>query len=267
VINWGLVSTILGVIFFITTIVLAIRLTRRKKPVWAYKTTKIIGLDTDAPLELKLTFNEQLVTDVYRTKVILFNKGNEAILKDNITESIVIHFQGANILQQPTILATSKEGIGASAKQVVKGGDNAIELSFQYLDHNDGSVAEVLHTLSDNITCSGNIIGVGQPVYIGEFTPSYPERFASRLIAHIVMFLLPILCFLVVLLTPESTESTESSKLGLRGTLILFSVFTVIWWGHLATHVIPFFRYIKFPRWSDDVGGKAVRDKLEQRKK
>ena len=47
--DWGLVGTIIFGIATIISIIIAFRLVKHRKPAWAYKTTKIIGLRTDAP--------------------------------------------------------------------------------------------------------------------------------------------------------------------------------------------------------------------------
>ena len=100
--DWRFLATIsLTVILGIATIVLAIKHTKKKKPVWAYITRKIIGLGANAPPELKLTFDERPINDVYQTIFILFNKGNEAIRQNDITENVAIHFKGADILRHP----------------------------------------------------------------------------------------------------------------------------------------------------------------------
>jgi hypothetical protein len=239
-----LVTLICTVAFGIATIVLALKLVKKRQPVWAYKTTKIIGLGSNAPPELKLTFNEQPVSDVYRTRVIFFNKGIEAIVKENVTESIVMHFKGANILRQPTILAKSREGIGMSAKQVVKDGDNAVEVSFQYLDHNDGAVIEVLHTTSQDIKPSGNIIGTSEIRYIGEFAP-IPDRPIRRTIMRIMMVI-----FMVGIMSWGLLVKGPNEPLDTRWIIAIYIFGLLTFSAMLVPEVAPFLRSRRFPRWS-----------------
>jgi len=241
--DWGtVVAIIVAVIFGIATIVLTLRRTRRKKPVWAYITSKIIGLDTDAPAELKLSFNDKPVRDAYRTIFIFFNKGRESIRENDVVEDIAIHFKGADILQQPVILKPSKEAIKFSAKQ----GDKAIELSFRYLDHNDGAVVEVLHTKSksQDITCSGTIIGADSIDYIGEFLPPRPLELRRRLREYRMVGLfggVVVIMWVIVKDVPLA--------------LVFLALFLLM--GLLAG--IPSLRrYIKFPKWSGTVGEKGA---------
>ena len=236
--DWRFLATIIVTVALgIATLILALKLAKKRQPVWAYKTTKIIELGNNALPELKLTFNEQPVSDVYRTRVILFNKGNEPILKDNVTESIAIHFKGANILQQPTILAKSREGIGVSAKQVVKDGDDAIEISFQYLDHNDGAVIEVLHTTSQDIKPSGNIIGTRKIRYIGEFAPTLNQPLYNSLISVVVLIGCIVAYF--IYLFKKGIWSDPGDIIPL-----------VFFFAMLGAVAAPFLRCRRFPRWS-----------------
>jgi len=247
VMDWRFVVTIISTIVFgVATIVLALKLVKKRQPVWAYETTKIIGLGSNAPPELKLTFNEQPVSDVYRTRVILFNKGNEPILNDNVTESIIIQFKGAEILRQPDIRARSKEAIKLSAKQVVKGGHNSVEVNFLYLDHDDGAVVDVLHTASEEVTCTANIIGTQQIKNIGDFEPRPLQHRRRRLIAlllYLIIFVVgPAALFFYYLLTGYSREQPM--------TLVILIVFMLFWTAKLIVDFRRYFHYRKFPRWS-----------------
>jgi hypothetical protein len=244
--DWGLLGIILAVVFFVAMIVLALKLVKKRQPVWAYETTKIIGLGSNAPPELKLTFNEQPVSDVYQTRVILFNKGNEPILNDNVTESVIIQFKGAEILRQPDIKAKSKEAIKFSAKQVVKGGHNSIEVNFLYLDHDDGAVVDVLHTASEEVTCTANIIGTQQIKNIGNFEPRPLQHRRRRLIA--------LLLYLIILVVGPAGLSIYYLLTGYsREQPMTLVVFIVFWLSCTALWIFDFrrlFHYRKFPRWS-----------------
>lgn len=237
-----MVTIIITIALGVVTIVLALKLARKRQPVWAYKTTKIIGLGSDAPPELKLTFNERLVSDVYQTRLIFFNKGNEPILKDDVTEGIVIHFEEADILRQPTILAMSRKGIEVSVKQVVRDGDNAIEIDFKYLDHNDGAVIEVLHTTSQGVKASGNIIGTNKIRYIGEFVPSYDRPLVNVVMRMALYVVMPIVA-IGVLFWPSRKEEIPNESVYIVVMLVL--LFYMIGLG-----VAPFIRVRRFPRWS-----------------
>lgn len=155
------------------SIYLIVKYSRRKKPVWEYETRRVIGLGSNAPPELQLFFNNKPVEDVYETKLIFFNKGNDAIRKEDVTDNITIEFKGSKILREPCLIP-NRDVIRFTKKLITKKADSLLKLNFLYLDHNDGAVIEVLHTKCEEITCSGNIIGAE----IGRFK-GYDERSMS----------------------------------------------------------------------------------------
>jgi len=244
--DWRFLVTIVIVVALgIATIVLARKNVKKRQPVWAYKTIKIIGLGSDAPSGLELTFNEQTISDVYQTRFILFNEGNEAILKDNVAESIAIQFKGAEILRQPDIKAESKEAIGFSAKQVVKGGYNSVEVNFLYLDHDDGAVVDVLHTASEEITCTANIVGARQIKNIGLFEPPPVKSLRERIIVPLVII---VAFFGLLLYRLISSPSDFVKDPGSVAFLILlsFSFYAILY----TRKPFSYFHHRRFPQWS-----------------
>jgi hypothetical protein len=240
--NWALIGIILAVAFFITSVILAIRLARRRKPVWAYVTKKIIGLGTNAPSELKLTFGGIPVNDVYQTNFIFFNSGNEAIRKDDVTEKVTLQFKGAGILRQPAIKQKSSEAIRFTAKQVVKNAENSVELDFLYLDHKDGAVVEVMHTECKEITCEANIIGAGKPRYIGTLDQIRARHSPSRL-----LLLISPLLFAGVMIGGLYLTGRGLLDGGLLWYVI--AMFASIYVFNVPT-LVRFYRYLRFPKWS-----------------
>ena len=245
--NWGLIQTILTIVSIGIAVLLALRLTRRKKPVWAYTTRRILGLGANAPPELELTFNGRPVDDVYKTVAIFFNEGNESIRPDDFAEHAAISFKEAHILREPTVLATSREAIRASAKQVVKDGDDAIELSFMYLDHDDGVAIEVLHTKGKSITCSGNIIGAKEIGYIGEFRPGRPPLWLSILFGCMVAIGPALIYVLFKVVTAGVSNLREGYGFPLLIAVLAYSAFLYI---RELVEVPRFYYYLKFPKWS-----------------
>ena len=244
---------ILAVIFFVATVVLSVvlafKLAKKKKPVWAFNMIRIIGIGTDAPSELKMTFRGIPVDDVYQTLFVFFNKGTETIRKADVAEAVAIHFEGAKILRQPIALATSKETNKLSVSRVIKDGNEAVEVDFLYLDHDDGVMVEVLHTKSERVRYSGIIMGASEIGYIGEFLrrpPPYlliPIIFAgfSSLVGYVVYTMLHDVASTIL--------ATQSKYL-----LILpigFSLFMIVYWVRFMVKQLPvFYRYLRFPRWT-----------------
>jgi hypothetical protein len=178
--DWGLVSS---AVFGISTIILTIKLVRKKKPVWAYSTRHIIGRDAEAPPELKYIFGEKVVEEVYKTTIIFFNIGDDKFCGDlvlagnnDINDAIVIQFKEAEILRSPTITNRSK-GAGKFSVEQSKNCIDSIQLHIPTLNHNDGAIIEVWHTKSSKIDIQNADIPL-----LKEFIRQRPEGFWSNLI-------------------------------------------------------------------------------------
>ena len=264
--DWGLIGIVLAVIFFSTTVILTLKYRRVKKLVWSYTTKKVIGLGSDTPPELQLIFGEQRVSDVYRTTMIVFNAGNDSLRKDDVTKDVTVHFRGAKILRPPTNIVKSKEAIQFT---VIAVNDNdgfsvkfdflyldhndgfSVKFDFLYLDHNDGAVVEILHTKSEVLSCSGNIIGVKQIKYREDFRPrrlSFRKSFQWRDIFSapvITLIFLGSVLLITSLLAGKSIGSLweeYSIVFSLLGGMIIGSLF-----GWLVT---SFPLLSSFPKWS-----------------
>ncbi len=256
--NWGFWSVVLAIFFFITTIIatiiIAIKFTRKKQPVWAYNTSQVIGIGTDAPSELKLYFGDQQVNDVYRTRLVIFNKGKELIDKSDLVEPISIQFHGCKILRDPTNILPSREkiGFGASRFQNATTGDLVI-FQFEYLDHDDGGVIEVLHTKTETegITSTSNIKGAKEVKCIGEFNPYRPKRFYRRIMATIFGLFLPFGVITGLFLAASASTNTTQND---ETRIFVFGVFAIMWIFMLfvfyRSDIRPILNYRKFPRWS-----------------
>lgn len=156
--DWGLIGVILAVVFGIVaiiSIIIAVRLVKRKTPIWAYRTRHIIGRAAEAPAELRLMFGSREVSDVYNTTIVFLNKGNDIIDQSDVPEKITFHFRNAEILKEPVVKA-NRNVTGFSARQE----ENAIQLDFKWLGHHDGATIEVWHSRSELISCSGEVKNV-----------------------------------------------------------------------------------------------------------
>jgi len=243
---------ILAVIFFVATVVLSVvlafKLAKKKKPVWALNTRIIIGIGTGSPSELKMTFRGLPVDDVYRTVFVFFNIGTETIRKADVAEAVTIHFEGAKILDQPTALATSKQVNKLSVRYVIKDGDEAIEVDFLYLDHDDGVMVEVLHTKSERIRCSGIIMGAGEIDYIGEFLTRPPPYWLP--IIFIVFSAL--VGYTIYYIWHEVASTILAAQINYLLILpIIATLFMIVYFIRFMFTGFPvFYRYLRFPKWT-----------------
>ena len=234
--GWTIVGIILACIFFISTLVLSLVILRRKKPVWAYSTEKIIELGSDEPSELKLYFKNKPILDAYRTYLVFFNQGKETIRSADITDTIKFVFDKGQVLRNPDIVATSRKQIRLAA---IMRADNAVEMDFSYLDYHDGAAIEVLHTSFDRIIVEGNIIGAKTIRYIGTFDPIRWKLTPSKIVGIIIVVLLPLLMFVPWYIGGGNTES-------IWGPLSIPLIFYTLAFLSLRRT----FRHLRFPQWS-----------------
>ena len=248
--DWGLIGIVLAAIFFITTLVLMLKYRRVKKLVWSYNTNKVIGLGSNAPPELQLLFGEKHVDDVYRTNIIVYNAGNESLRKTDVTEDVKVRFSDVEILRPPTIKARSKKAIQFSTRAVKKRGYLDIMLEFLYLDHNDGAVVEILHTKSEDLSCSGNIIGVKKLKYRGDFQPRRPSLRKSFKWHSISPPLMTLTLFgLIILIASLSADKPIGSLW--EDYSMVFSVLGGMILGSLLGWFFTSFSLLSsFPKWS-----------------
>lgn len=231
----------------VATIALALKLAKKKKPAWALNTKRVIGIGTNAPPELKMTFGGRQIHDVYRTVFIVFNRGAETIHKTDVVEPVTLHFDGANILRPPNILAIGKEANMVSTKHLVQDGDEAIEVGFRYLDHSDGVVVEVFHSEPERIRCSGVIMGAKEIGYLGEFLPRRPPQWLA-ITYGIITVGSAVLIYAMIRRLPDAVVSIQD-----RFWLVapLFLVLLVIFnWARVLSDTPVFYRYHKFPKWA-----------------
>lgn len=234
--------TILTVVFgiiAIISIVVAVRLARRKKPSWAIDTQKIIGLETGAPPELKLYFGEESINDVWRTIIVFFNKGNESIREGDISESIIVHFRGAHILREPIINESSKEAIRFTAKQIIQDGDDSIKVGFRYLGRNDGATIEVLHTEAKSIFTTGDVMDAEIVKLHGYESYQLRPSIKGAIISFVV-----IACAIVGVVLGLYYNIDDNALYIVAGIIGGASI------GTIQNFITKYVRYKRFPSWS-----------------
>jgi hypothetical protein len=239
----GLVGVILTIVFGIVaiiSIVVAVRLSRRKIPSFAYRTNKVVGLGSNAPPELKLLFADKQVNDVYRTKFIFFNRGREPIRsKDDIVKPIIVRFANAQILREPLVSPSSND-IDFVAKRV----SDTIEIGFKYLDYQDGAVVEVMHTSSDKPDCQGKIMQVEKISNLGTLNQS---TLNSRERAWAIIAGLALMCVIPLFIIDEFLAHT-------RWIMFITAILAGALGGIGFPYMIPLIARSKFPSWSHQDG-------------
>lgn len=152
------ITIIIGVISIIVTIGLTLRDRREKRPIWFYKTTRIIGGEEKSSDDIKIFFREKLVPQVAVTKMGFINLGKEPIINSDIRKPIRFRFSdGELILKEPEVKPSSDIDFYATLK------GNAVKITFDHLPHLEGALIEITHTGNENSKLemeSGKILDV-----------------------------------------------------------------------------------------------------------
>jgi len=238
-----LTTTVLAIVGWALAIFLALKSVKKRNPVWAYRTTPIIGIDSNAPPELKLVFNGRSVDDVYRTLVIFFNAGNQTIEASDVRKEVTLVFNNAKILREPKLNANDT-AIEFSAEWSTSGEHSEVKLGFKCLDHNDGAVIEVIHDGKGKVSCEGRIKETKEIASLGDFAPPEPKQFPRSLIGGLVATFLFLGIVLWVVIRGGIEYITEPRNL--FTTAVLCGVFVFMLWVNFSALL----RRRRFPAWS-----------------
>jgi hypothetical protein len=234
---------ILAIVFGITTvigIIVTIELSKKKQPFWSFSTETVLRINPDAPKGLKLTFNDNPIDILYRTKLIFFNKGNDPIEPINVKEKVVISFGKARILSEPDY-KPNRPQIKFNAKKVTIGTNEGIELDFSFLDHDDGALVEVLHAEKASIDKVAGVISGAKIRRIKEFDPAKRMSFLAEFKNGGFLLMLAGTIGLTYIGIKQSISE------GWQPSLTIALVF----WGLLAVGTLQSYRqFARFPKWA-----------------
>lgn len=247
-----MIDRALNIAFFVIIVILTILVIKRKTPAWGYLSEKLIGRLRETPPGFEVTYNGRVVGDAYRTWVIFFNGGYDTIRNTDISDKPTVHFEKAEILRPPEIIEANKQDTGFSLKQVNGNGESAVELDFQYLDHNDGAVIEVFHTKAEAITLSGHIIGTKAIQYVPNFTPVRPPNFVRQLAIAIAMLCVPEALLIWAAVTGNLTKPTPGAHpMPQIESIAIVSVMALLYCVAMTfTAIVPLIRHKRFPKWA-----------------
>ena len=154
-----IVSLVISAIGVLVAIVIYLRSRKEKRPIWYFRTRKVIGLGENESSDIQILFKGHVVPQVSVTKLGFANLGRETILNSEVREQIrTTFYDDVEILGEPKIIRCSRPAIDLSATRE----GEVVNISFAFLDHKDGGVVEIAHTGDVNtiIQLDGTIIGV-----------------------------------------------------------------------------------------------------------
>jgi hypothetical protein len=166
ILNYG--GIVLGIFGIAATAYFARRYSEKKRPRF-YTTTELkIARSEDAPDDIAISYKGKNVARVYSTIVWFWNAGRKPLKSEDLRTSQPLEIRLKDENESLEILdvsvpKTSREAIRFKAQKC----DNAcVSVGFDFIDHNDGGVIEIMHTgsLQTHVNFSGIILGAPEGV-------------------------------------------------------------------------------------------------------
>jgi len=156
----GLISLSLAITFFLLG-----RRARLKGPTWAATSNNLVrGFSSSLP-ELEILFRKEKVDTVTVTRMAFWNRGMATIDRNDIAHADPLRIacgDGIRLLDVKVIQINSEPSrFGA----ILSDDGKASLLTFDFLDHDQGAVIQVIHTGTGNndLSILGTIKGAGAP--------------------------------------------------------------------------------------------------------
>jgi hypothetical protein len=130
------------------------------------------------PSDIELRYRGEVVPRVTQTRIALWNAGRRAIQKGDVPEGepITIAVSSGEKILEATVVRESRAVINF----IPTVEDARVVCSFEFLDHDDGVVLDVIHTDAENREpfVTGTVIGMGAgpPLYLGALSEQQLSR-------------------------------------------------------------------------------------------
>ncbi|OGO25622.1 MAG: hypothetical protein A2W33_04585 [Chloroflexi bacterium RBG_16_52_11] len=159
---WGVVGTVLGVVGIVTGYIFYRLGLKKKEPCWAIRSANLIEGYSKKFDELMILYANHQVENLTVSKILFWNNGTETIQRndiDTVNHLRIIGTEGLKFLDTK-ILAQNNESNRINVN-ITDSGD-IIYLDFDYIDHKNGCVIQVVHTgiSSKDLNIVGDIKGV-----------------------------------------------------------------------------------------------------------
>lgn len=177
----NVVSLGLGALGLMLSFYFYVKSKREKKPVFLTKTYSLVKNQISAIPGLSISFNETPIKSLSLTKLAFWNSGTETINCTDIVNSDPLRIDGTEL---NTIVGAKISFTRRSVSNIeVRLVENIVQLSFDYLDKNDGAIVDIYHTEPLKINVSGTIKGC-ETISVAD--PSiYWEKRANRVLERL----------------------------------------------------------------------------------
>ena len=157
-----LFATLVGIAGFILAIVFYYKSKRLKEPMYAIHTENLVSDFSSILNKLEISYAGQRISSLSHTKIILWNNGRETITKADIAsgDPLAITMTGNGVVIDCQVITANNP---ANRVTVELTSPKQALVHFDFLDHRQGAVIQVLHTgnVSEGLAFRGTIIGAG----------------------------------------------------------------------------------------------------------
>lgn len=181
-------SFLLGVLGVMVPVLLYYKSVRVRQPKWVAQSSNLVRGFQGKIDQLEILFAGRKIANLTVTRVVLWNDGKETVRREDIaaTDPVVIQTKGDARLLDCRLLAANSPTINAS---LAMPDDTHLTVEFDYLDHRQGLVIQVLHTGlgSEDVEVLGTVKGGGpfapQPQLVNPLDDSTRVTLFGRKIA------------------------------------------------------------------------------------
>ena len=160
-----IVASIVTIIGIVINIVSYRASRNHPEPVFQHSSRSLISIDKEnTPSDAGAFFGDEITDSLTRTEVIIWNRGRAALKDSAIPKDhpITVSFSDRARIFRYRALKIENEVSGTTLSRI---DEYALELHFQFLNHDDGIAMELLHNSKVSYpTVGGTIIGLKQGI-------------------------------------------------------------------------------------------------------
>jgi hypothetical protein len=217
----GLIGLVLGILGILTGYIFYRKSLRLREPCFFIIGQNLIQDNTTKFSGLEVSFKGQKIENLTVSKILFWNHGYETIEKSDIVPSDPLRIEGLTGIQilDANIITTNN----SSSQFLLKPNTEKrwFELSFDYLDKDNGVIIQVVHTgkASNDVIFLGKVKGAN----INSLGTSKKVYLSSWIIAFSVIFLMTV--FSIVVFKISSIVGEFGGWIGGTYLLLLFVIF------------------------------------------
>lgn len=224
----GIIGAILGILGIVTGYLFYKLSIRAKEPCWVVKSNNLIENNVSQLSGLDILFKGEKVNSITVSKFIFWNKGAEAINREDIVKADPLRLEGKGnaVILDAIILETTNKSNQFNLS--VDRTNNIVLMDFEYLNKQNGVLLQVVHTGTDRfaISVEGSLKGVDQILELKE-TDTVNVLYTAATTA--TSFLIWITAF-SILKPIQEYITLKAPELTVPGTSVLVLLLLLISW-------------------------------------